>query len=362
MLAPLLALLLQTAPATPPIAQAAPPAARSTWPTAEADFIARAHRFGAGETMDVRLHYTTLGRPHRNARGEIDNAILILHGTGGTGKQFLSPQFADELYGPGQPLDIGKYWIILPDNVGHGGSSKPSDGMRMRFPAYDYDDMVALQHRLLTEGLGVKQLRLIFGTSMGCMHAFVWGETYPSFARAMMPMACQPVEIAGLNRMWRQMSIDAIKADPAWNGGDYTAQPLLGLRTASSITIVAGSAPLYFQKTYPTRDAAAALVKDRVARDMATRDANDFIYQLDASRSYNPWPKLEAITAPMTWINSADDFINPRGLPFPEQAAKRLPKAQFRMIAETEDTRGHGTHTWAKFWKGDLVDLLRRTE
>lgn len=356
----LLALLLQAAAPAPqsPTPAAAP--ARS-WPTQEADHVVKAHRFVTGETMDVRMHYTTLGQPRRNAAGEIDNAVLVLHGTGGTGKQFLSPLFADELYGPGQPLDITRYWIILPDNIGHGRSSKPSDGMRMRFPKYDYADMVALQHRLLTEGLGVKRLRLIFGTSMGCMHIFEWGETHPDFARALMPMACEPVEIAGLNRMWRQMSIDAIQADPAWAGGDYTAQPLQGLRTASSVTIIAGSAPLALQKAYPTRDAATAYVRDRVARDMATRDANDFIYQLDASRTYNPWPKLEAITAPVTWINSADDFINPRGLTFPAEAVKRMKNARFRMIPEDDSTRGHGTHTAASFWKADLADLMERT-
>jgi homoserine O-acetyltransferase len=359
MLTPLLALLLQAAAPAP---QAATPPPAKTWPTREGDYVARAQRFGAGETMDVRLHYTTLGQPHRNAAGEIDNAVLVLHGTGGTGKQFLNPIFADPLYGPGAPLDIAKYWIILPDNIGHGASSKPSDGMRMRFPKYGYADMVALQHRLVTEGLGIRRLRLIFGTSMGCMHAFMWGETWPQAARALMPMACKPVQIAGLNRMWRHMSIDAIQADPAWADGTYTAQPAQGLRTASSITIIAGSAPLAWQKAYPTRDAASAWIRDRVARDMASRDANDFIYQLDASRDYDPWARLGAITAPVMWINSADDFINPRNLPFPAQAVKRMPNARFRMIPEDETTRGHGTHTAASFWKADLADLLGRTE
>jgi homoserine O-acetyltransferase len=362
MLITLLALLLQAAPQTSPVAQAAPAAPASRWPTREADFTARGFRFKTGETMDVRLHYTTLGSPRRNAAGEIDNAVLVLHGTGGTGKQFLSPQFADELYGPGQPLDIGKYWIILPDNVGHGASSKPSNGMRMRFPAYDYDDMVALQHRLVTQGLGVKRLRLIFGTSMGCMHGFVWGATYPDAMRAMMPMACNPVEIAGLNRMWRQMAIDAIKSDPLWQSGDYTSQPVQGLRTAAALSVVAGAAPLLFQNSFPTRDAAAAAARERVERDIASRDANDFLYQFDSSRTYNPWPKLEGITAPTLWINSADDFINPRNLPFAQAAAKRMKNARFKLLPETDDTRGHGTHTWAKFWKNDLAELLRRTE
>ncbi len=360
----LLALLLQSAaPAqTPPIAAVPAPAPQSKWPIQEADFTVPAFKFQTGETMDVRLHYTTLGTPHRNAAGEIDNAVMVLHGTGGTGKQFLSPQFADELYGPGQPLDIRKYWIILPDNVGHGASSKPSDGMRMRFPAYDYTDMVGLQHRLLTDGLKVKQLRLVMGTSMGCMHIFVLGAAHPDFARAMLPMACLPVEIAGINRMWRQMSIDAIQADPAWAKGDYTTQPLLGLRTASALTVIAGGAPMQLQKLYPTRVAATKFARERIDRDVASRDANDLIYQFDASRTYDPWPTLERITAPTTWINSADDFINPRNLPYPAEAVKRMSNTRFRLIAETDDTRGHGTHTWAKFWKADLIDLLKRTE
>jgi homoserine O-acetyltransferase len=309
----------------------------------------------------VRIHYGTLGTPHRNAKGEIDNAVMVLHGTGGTGKQFLQPQFADQLYGPGQPLDITKYWIILPDNIGHGRSSKPSDGLHMRFPRYDYDDMVMLQHRLLTEGLGLKSLRLLMGTSMGCMHAFAWGETYPGFARAMMPMACQPVAIAGLNRMWRQLLIDGIKADPSWNGGEYKTQPLQGLRVASSLSVVAGAAPLYFQKEYPTRALAEQAARERVERDMASRDANDTIYQFDSSRTYDPWPTLERITVPVTWLNSADDFINPRNFTYAEQAVKRMPNARFRLIAETDDTRGHGTHTWAVNWKQDLIDLIARS-
>jgi homoserine O-acetyltransferase len=312
----------QAAP-LPPAAAPAPPAtaAVTKWPSREADFTVRDFRLQSGERLPVlRIHYTTLGRPQRDARGEINNAVMILHGTGGTGKQFLQPQFADELFGPGQPLDISRYWIILPDNIGHGRSSKPSDGLRTRFPAYDYDDMVEAQHQLLSKGLGIRQMRLIMGTSMGCMHSFVWGETRPDFARALMPLACQPVEIGGLNRMWRQLLVDGIKADPAWAGGNYKAQPLASL------------------------------------------DANDLLYQVESSRTYDPWPKLEAITASMTWINSADDFINPRNLDIPQRAIARMPNARFRMIAESSETRGHGTHTWARFWKADLADLIARTE
>ena len=333
-----------------------------TWPTKEGDVVLKGFRFADGESLaQVRIHYTTLGQPHRNAAGEIDNAVMVLHGTGGDGHQFLRPQFADELYGPGQPLDIGKYWIILPDNIGHGKSSKPSDGLRMKFPKYDYADMIEAQHRLLTEGLGIRHMRLIMGTSMGCMHSFMWGETYPTFASALMPLACEPIEIAGLNRGWRQLVIDGIEKDPAWNGGNYAKEPMQGLRTAASILVIAGGAPLYLQKTYPTRDAAAAAAEQGVERELADMDANDTIYQFDSSRNYNPWPQLEKITAPLTWVNSADDFINPRNLPVPQQAVKRMKNARFRLIPESSETHGHGTHTWAKFWKQDLSALLARS-
>jgi len=231
----------------------------------------------------------------------------------------------------------------------------------MRFPKYDYDDMVEAQHRLLVEGLGIKHMRLIMGTSMGCMHGFVWGETYPDFARALMPLACEPIEIAGLNRMWRQLAIDGIEADPAWRNGEYTAQPIVGLRAAENLLFVAGAAPLYYQAQYPTRTAAIAYAQDRVASGMKELDANDLIYQLDSSRNYNPWPSLERIKMPLTWINSADDFINPRNFTYPAEALKRMPAARFRLIPETPEMHGHGTHTWAKFWKTDLVELLARS-
>jgi len=334
-----------------------------TWPTHEQDVILKDFHFRDGEALpQVRMHVTTLGSPHRNAAGQIDNAVMVLHGTGGSGKNFLVPQFADELYGPGQPLDINRYYVILPDNIGHGGSSKPSDGMRMHFPKYDYDDMILAQHRMLTEGLGVTHLRLIMGTSMGCMMSFVWGETYPDFMSALMPLACEPIEIAGLNRMWRQLAIDGIEADPAWQGGNYTTEPLTGMRTTESILFIAGSAPLYYQEHYPTRQAASAYAEQRVTEGLKHFDANDAIYQLDSSRNYNPWPNLNRIKVPLMWINSADDFINPRNLPVPAEALKRMPTARFRLIPETPETHGHGTHTWAKFWKGDLSALLARSK
>ena len=339
------------------------PAFAADWPTTERDIVLKDFGFGDGGKLDeLKMHVTTLGQPHRNAQGQIDNAVMVLHGTGGTGKQFLQRQFADELYAPGQPLDIRKYWVILPDNIGHGGSSKPSDGLRTRFPAYDYADMIEAQRRMLIEGLGVTRLRLIMGTSMGCMHILMWGETHPGFARALMPMACEPVEIAGLNRMWRQLAVDGIKADPAWNGGNYAAQPMQGLRTAQSLLIMAGGAPLLLQKDLPTREAVVKNVRERMGSALPKLDANDLIYALDSSRNYNPWPKLEAITAPVMWVNSADDFINPRNFDFPERAVKRMKDARFRLIPESAETHGHSTHTWAKFWKADLSALLARTE
>jgi homoserine O-acetyltransferase len=343
-------------------AQLAAPQAKA-WPTSEGDVVVRNFHFRDGESLpEIRMHYTTLGRPHRDGAGEIDNAVMVLHGTGGDGKQFLRPQFADELYGPGQPLDIRKYWIILPDNIGHGRSTKPSDGLGMKFPRYDYYDMVEAQHRMLTEGLGIRHMRLIMGTSMGCMHSFLWGEMYPDFASALMPLACEPIEIAGLNRMWRQMLVDGIMKDPAWNKGSYSSEPQAGLRTAASILVIAGSAPLNLQKQYPTSATASAAADQAVARDMAGMDANDTIYQFESSRTYNPWPQLGRITAPLTWVNSADDFINARNLPVPQEAVKRMKNARFRLIPESPETHGHGTHTWAAFWKKDLIELLARSQ
>jgi homoserine O-acetyltransferase len=317
--------------------------------------------FESGETMDVTMHVTTLGTPHRNTAGEIDNAVMVLHGTGGTGQQFFRPQFADELYAPGQPLDIGKYYVILPDNLGHGKSSKPSDGMRMAFPRYTYNDMVLAQKRMLTEGLGVTRLKLILGTSMGCMHGFVWGTTYPGFAERLAPFACNAMEIAGRNRIWRQMSIDAIKADPLWNGGNYTQPPESGLRTARYLSIIAGANAWGLQAQFPTRTQAEAyLAENYAARAASDTDANDQIYQLDSSRAYNPAPLLGRITVPVLWINSADDFINPPELGQARRHARLMPDARFILLPYSPETKGHGSHTWAKFWKRDLARLMRQ--
>ncbi len=325
----------------------------------EADTVFKDYVFATGESLpEVKVHYTTLGTPKRDAQGNISNAVMILHGTGGTGQQFFQRQFAGELFGPGQVLDTAKYFIILPDNIGHGKSSKPSDGLRMAFPKYDYADMIATQHQLVTKTLGIKKLKLILGTSMGCMHAFMWGARYPEAVEKLAPFACLPVEIAGQNRMWRKLSIDAIKADPIWAEGNYSSPPLSGLRTAATLSLIAGANPLALQAQYPTRASAEAYTDEAFARIVTRNDANDIIYQLDSSRNYNPWPTLEAIKAPMLWINSADDFINPSKYGITELAMKRLPSAKFVLIPASPETKGHGTHTWAKFWKNDLAALL----
>jgi len=330
--------------------------------TAEGDFVVKNFQFRSGESLpELRLHYTTLGKPARDAQGRVSNAVLILHGTGGTGHQFLSPIFAGELFGPGQLLDATRYYIVLPDGIGHGKSSKPSDGLHAHFPQYDYDDMVAAQHRLLTEGLGVNHLRLVMGTSMGCMHSFVWGETFPSFMDALMPLACLPIQIAGRNRIWRKMVMDAIRNDPEWKSGEYSAEPQQALRTALDLLLIAGSAPLYVQKTYPTRDAADEGLEDYFKARSAALDANDLLYAVNASRNYDPSPQLEKITAPAMYINSADDFINPPELGIAEREIKRVKNGRFVLLPITDETRGHGTHTRAAVWKQYLDELLEKS-
>ncbi len=315
--------------------------------------------FTDGEQLpDLRLHYVTLGTPHRDPTGQVDNAVLILHGTGGTAAQFLGPGFAGVLFAPGQLLDAARYYIILPDSIGHGASSKPSDGLHLHFPKYDYDDMVRAQHLLLTEGLYVDHARLILGTSMGCMHAFVWGETYPNFSDALMPLACQPVEIAGRNRMTRKMVIDSIENDPTFNNGDYKTEPLAGLHAAYDVELLMGSSPLQMQEHAPTRDQADASLKSTLDRVIPTLDADDMIYQFAASRNYNPYPKLATITAPLLQINSADDFINPPELHISDTAIHRVPHGQFILLPISEQTRGHGTHTLPAIWQPYLKQLM----
>jgi homoserine O-acetyltransferase len=329
----------------------------------EGDYVAHNFRFKSGESLpNLRIHYRTLGKPVRTASGQVTNAVLILHSTGGWGGNFLVPQFAGVLFGPGQLLDASRYFIILPDNLGHGKSSKPSDGMHAHFPQYEYDDMVAAQHELLEKGLGVNHLRLLMGTSMGCMHSWIWLETYSDFMDAAMPLACLPVPIAGRNRMWRKMVIDGIRNDLEWKNGDYTSEPRAGLQIATDMLLIAGSAPLPMQKTLPTRDAADRFLEDRVKHEMTELDANDLLYAVSASRNYDPSPLLEKITAPVMYVNSADDFINPPELGIAEREIKRVKRGHFVLIPASEETHGHGTHTWAAIWQQYLKRLLEESQ
>ena len=342
-----------------PAAAQHPPA---TPATTEGEFVVKNFQFRSGESLpELRLHYATLGKPARDAQGRVTNAVLILHGTGGTGHQFLAPIFAGELFGPGQLLDAARYYIVLPDAIGHGKSSKPSDSLHAHFPQYDYDDMVAAHHGLLTEGLGVNHLRLVMGTSMGCMHSFVWGETFPGFMDALMPLACLPVQIAGRNRIWRKMLMDAVRNDPEWKGGDYSGEPQQALRTALDLLLIAGSAPLYMQKTLAMRDAADKYLDDYFKSRMEGLDANDLLYQVNASRNYDPSPQLEKIMAPVVYINSADDFINPPELGIAEREIKKVKNGRFVLLPISDETRGHGTHTRAAIWKQYLAELLEKT-
>ena len=346
----------------PAMAARAPekPPTPATPETTEGNYVAKNFKFRDGESLaELRLHYATLGKPARDEKGRVTNAVMLLHGTGGSGAQFLAAQFAGELFGAGQLLDTAKYYIILPDGIGHGKSSKPSDGLRAKFPQYDYDDMVGAHHALL-EHLGVEHLRLILGTSMGCMHAFVWGETYPEFMDALMPLACQPAQIAGRNRVWRKMVMDAIREDPGWKGGEYTTEPRQGLRTALDLLLIAGSAPLLMQKNYPARDAADKYLDEYFTARMPGLDANDLLYQVAASRNYDPLPGLEKIRARVMYVNSADDFINPPELGIAEREIRRVKGARFVVIPISDATHGHGTHTWAAVWKGYLAELLEK--
>jgi homoserine O-acetyltransferase len=330
------------------------------WATAgtQGDYVVKHFTFATGETLpELTLHYTTLGTPRRDARGIVRNAIMILHGTGGSGRGFLSASYAGVLFGPGQLLDSAKYYIVLPDGIGHGGSSKPSDGLRARFPKYGYADMVAAQYRLLTEHLGVNHLRLIMGTSMGCMQGWVWGYSYPTFMDGLAPFACVPSQIAGRNRMIRTMAMDAIRHDPAWQNGDYTTQPP-GLRSAQMMLYIMSSAPLVQQAQAPTRDKADSVIRAYLDGRMRVTDANDFLYQFDASRDYDPSRRVQEITAPALFINSADDQVNPPELGLAEQFAKQMPKTRFILLPISADTRGHGTHSLPRVWGTYLAAFL----
>ncbi len=329
----------------------------------EGDYILRDFRFQSGETLsDLRLHYRTFGTPAHDAQGRVTNAVLVLHGTGGTGASFLTPDFAGVLFGPGQLLDAQRYFIVIPDNIGHGGSSKPSNGLRMRFPQFEYEDAVALQYRLLTDHLGVNQLRLIIGTSMGCMHSWLWGVTYPDFMDALVPLACLPTEVSGLNRMRRKMMLDVIRNDPKWNGGNYTSQPRTGLRAAIYLSLLVTQSQLQMQKNYPTREAADQFLEEYIEREMTRRDANNMLYAVNASRNYNPSPDLHKITAQVLYINFADDIINPPELEIAEREIQKVQNGRFILLPTSDLTRGHGTYRWPVVWGEYLEELLHSLE
>ncbi len=331
-------------------------------PPIEGDYVAKNFHFASGEVLpELKLHYRTLGTPQRDAQGQVLNAVLILHGTGGTGGQFIRPEFAGELFGDGGVLDASRFYLILPDGIGHGRSSKPSDGLRAGFPRYGYEDMVRAQHLLLAEGLNVNHLRLVMGTSMGGMHTWLWGERYPDFMDALMPLASLPTQISGRNRIWRRVIIDAIRRDPAWQGGNYTKQPP-SLATASEMLMFMSSNPPLRQQQMPTIAAADAAIDTAIANGERNADANDMLYQIEASGDYDPGPDLEKIQAPLLAVNSADDLINPPELGILEREIRRVPKGSMVVIPLGPDTRGHGSHTLAALWKEHLLGLLRATE
>jgi homoserine O-acetyltransferase len=344
-------------------ALAASIASAADYPTpTEGDYTIRDFKFASGETLpELRLHYRTLGKPEKDAQEKTTNAVLIMHGTTGSGAQFIRPEFAGELFGKDQPLDTTKYFIVLPDGIGHGKSSKPSDGMHAKFPRYGYLDMVEADYLLLTEGLGVNHARLVMGTSMGGMHTWLWGELHPDFMDALMPLASLPRQVSGRNRAWRRTVIDAIRNDPAWNGGEYKTQPP-GLRTAAEMLWFMSSNPVLRQKEAPTLAKTDELLDKFIEQIVKTDDANDVLYAVEASRDYDPGPNLERIRAPLLAINSADDLINPPELGILEREIKRVPRGRAIVMPLTEKTRGHGSHTVAALWKDQLVELLKETE
>lgn len=328
---------------------------------AQGNYFIKDFRFVSGEHLaELRIHYRTLGKPVKDAHGVVRNAVLIMHGTGGSGAQFIRPEFAGELFGKGEPLDATRFFIVLPDGIGHGQSSKPSDGLHAHFPHYDYVDMVKANYLLLTRGLGVNHARLIMGTSMGGMHTWLWGEMYPDFMDALMPLASLPIQVSGRNRVWRRLIIDAIRNDPDWKGGEYRREPP-SLRTAIEMIWLVGSNPVLRQHEAPTTARADAVIDAYVKQHLRTDDANDILYAFDASRDYDPEPHLAQIRAPLLAINSADDLINPPELGILQRLIKRVPHGRAIVIPYSPATRGHGTHTVAALWKAYLVQLLKRS-
>lgn len=328
----------------------------------ESDYVIRDFRFASGEALpELRVHYRTLGEPQRDAGGVVRNAVFIMHGTTGSGAQFLRPEFAGELFGAGQPLDATKYYIVLRDGIGHGKSSRPSEGLHARFPHYGYGDMIAVDHELLTRGLGVGHARLIMGTSMGGMQTWLWGERYPDFMDALMPLASLPAPISGRNRVWRRAIIDAIRNDPEWRQGEYQVEPP-GLAVAAEIQFFMSSNPVLRYHEAPTLAAADRALDNYVKGYVATADANDILYAYRASEDYDPSAALEKIAAPLIAINTADDLINPPELGVLERAIRRVPTGRAVVLPLSADTAGHGSHTKAVLWKPYLVELLRAPE
>ena len=327
----------------------------------EGDFVVRDFRFTSGETLpELRIHYRTLGKPALDEKGVARNAVLILHGTTGSGANFIRKEFAGELFGAGQPLDAARYFLILPDGIGHGQSSKPSDGLHARFPRYGYQDMIEAQYRLLTDGLKINHLRLVMGTSMGGMHTWLWGEKHSEFMDALLPLASLPSQISGRNRLWRRMIIDTNRTDPKWQDGDYTSQPD-SLRLAAEMLMFMSSNPSERQKEMPTRRDADEQIDQFVSRTMKGMDANNVLYALESSHDYDPAPGLEKIRAPLLAINFADDLINPPELGILEREIKRVPHGKALLIPQSDKTRGHGTHTLAAVWKEHLLSLLQES-
>ena len=328
----------------------------------EGDYTIHDFKFASGETLpELRIHYRTIGKLEKDGQGKSLNAVLITHGTTGSGAQFIRPEFAGELFGKDQPLDATKFFIVLPDGIGHGKSSKPSDEMHAKFPGYGYGDMVEAQYRLLTDGLGIKHARLVMGTSMGGMHTWLWGESHADFMDALMPLASLPTQISGRNRAWRRIIIDAIRNDPAWKGGDYETQPP-SLRTAAEMLWFMSSNPVLRQKEAPTLAKTDEVLDKFVADITKGDDANDVLYALEASRDYDPGPNLEKIRAPLLAINSADDLINPPELGILEREIKRVPHGRSVVMPLSDKTRGHGSHTMAALWKDELTKLLKDSE
>ncbi|HVN46919.1 MAG TPA: alpha/beta fold hydrolase [Steroidobacteraceae bacterium] len=331
-------------------------------PPHEADYVIHDFRFASAESLrELRVHYRTFGEPRADAHGVVRNAVLILHGTGGSGASLVRPEFAGELFGSGQPLDAARYFIVLPDGIGHGRSSKPSDGLHARFPRYGYNDMVQAQYLLLTQGLKVNHARLIMGTSMGGMHTWLWGEQHPQFMDTLMPLASLPTQIAGRNRVWRRIIVDAIRNDPDWQGGDYQKQPP-SLRTAISILWLMSSNPVLRQQEAPTLAQADTVLDGYIESSLKSTDANDLMYALAASRDYDPGPALGNISAPLLAVNSADDLINPPELGILERGIRNVPQGRAVVLPVSERTHGHGSHTYAVLWKSYLEELLRSPE